>query len=113
VLNGRKKGENQRDISLTLKKSGVKKSYGIGLKRQTVIISMREENELNLRNQTEFRNPFTRLQLFANSFFPFTIKSWNKLSPQLRNAPTLNRFKQANKNHTIKPPNFTLLDVEY
>ena len=113
MLNGWKKGKNQRDISLTLKKSGVKKSYGIGLKRQTVIISMREENELNLRNQTEFRNPFTRLQLFANSFFPFTIKSWNKLSPQLRNAPTLNRFKQANKNHTIKPPNFTLLDVEY
>ena len=67
---------------------------------------MREENELNLRNQTEFRNPFTRLQLFANSFFPSTIKSWNKLSPQLRNAPTLNRFKQANKNHTIKPPKF-------
>jgi hypothetical protein len=29
-------GENQRDISLTLKKSGAKKSYGIGLKRQTV-----------------------------------------------------------------------------
>jgi predicted ferric reductase len=28
---------------------------------------IREENELNLRNQTEFRNPFTRLQLFANS----------------------------------------------
>ena len=67
---------------------------------------IREENELNLCNQTEFRNPFTRLQLFANSFFPSTIKSWNKLSPQLRNAPTLNRFKQANKNHTIKPPKF-------
>jgi hypothetical protein len=45
---------------------------------------IREDNELNLRNQTEFRNPFTRLQLFASSFFPSTIKSWNKLSPQLR-----------------------------
>jgi hypothetical protein len=67
---------------------------------------IREENELNLRNQTEFRNPFTRLQLFANSFFLFTIKSWNQLSPQLRNAPTLNRFKQANTNYTIKPPKF-------
>jgi hypothetical protein len=67
----------------------------------------REENELNLRNQTEFRNPLTaRLQLFKNSFFPSSIKSWNKLSPQLRNAPTLNRFKQATKNQTIKPPKF-------
>ena len=42
---------------------------------------IREENELNMRNQTEFRNPFTRLQLFANFFFPSTIKSWNKLCP--------------------------------
>jgi hypothetical protein len=39
VLNGRKEGKNQRDISLTFKKSGAKKSYGIGLKRQTVNIS--------------------------------------------------------------------------
>lgn len=30
----------------------------------------------------------------------------NKLSPQLRNAPTLNRFKQATKNQTIKPLKF-------
>jgi hypothetical protein len=36
------------------------------------------------KKQTEFRNPLTRLQLFANSFFPSSIKSWNKLSPQLR-----------------------------
>ena len=62
---------------------------------------IREENELNLRNQTEFRNPLTRLQLFANSFFP---SSWNNLSPQLRNAPTLNKFKQAIKKQTIIPP---------
>ena len=74
---------------------------------------IREENELNLHNQTEFRNPLTRLQLFTNSFFPSSIKSWNKLSPQLRNAPTLNRFKQATKNLTIKPPNCIMLDVEF
>ena len=35
---------------------------------------------------------------------PFEVMLGN-LS-QLRNAPTLNRFKQANKNHTIKPPKF-------
>jgi hypothetical protein len=48
----------------------------------------------------------TRLQLFEISFFPPTIKSWNTLSPQLRNAPTLNRFKQATKYSTIKAPKF-------
>ena len=72
----------------------------------TLLPFTREENELNLRNQTEFRNLLTRLQLFANSFFPSSIKSWNKLSPQLRNASTLNRFKQATKNQTIKLPKF-------
>ena len=71
-----------------------------------LLLFIREENELNLRSQTEFRNPFTRLQLFAHFFIPSTTKSWNKLSPQLRNAPTLNRFKQATKNQTIKPPTF-------
>jgi hypothetical protein len=40
VLNERKEGKNQRDISLTFKKSGTKKSYGIGIRRQTIIISM-------------------------------------------------------------------------
>ena len=40
VLNERKEGKNQRDISLIFKKSGTKKSYGIGIRRQTIIISM-------------------------------------------------------------------------
>jgi hypothetical protein len=37
---------------------------------------------------------------------PSSIKLWNKLCPQLRNASTLNRFKPATKNQTIKPPKF-------
>jgi hypothetical protein len=32
---------------------------------------IREENELNLRNQTEFRNPFTRLTIICKLLFPF------------------------------------------
>ena len=46
------------------------------------------------------------LWIIRKLLFPSSIKSWNKLSPQLRNAPTLNRFKQATKNQTIKPPKF-------
>jgi hypothetical protein len=61
---------------------------------------IRDENKLNLRNQSKFRNPLTILQLFTNSLFR-SIKSWNKLSSQIRNAPTLNRFKQAIKNQRI------------
>ena len=40
---------------------------------------IRDENEINVRNQFKFRNPLTILQLFTNSLFP-SIKSWNKLS---------------------------------
>jgi hypothetical protein len=29
----------------------------------------RKENAYNLRNQTDYSNPFTRLQLYRNSFF--------------------------------------------
>jgi hypothetical protein len=32
----------------------------------------RNENACNLRNQIDYSNPFTRLQLYRNSFFPFT-----------------------------------------
>ena len=65
----------------------------------TLVSFLREEYELNLRNQTEFRNSQIRFSLLL-------LNHGNKLSPQLRNAPTLNRFKQATKNQTIKPLKF-------
>jgi hypothetical protein len=46
------------------------------------------ENAYNLRNQTDYSNPFTRLQLYRNSFFPSSIKLWNNLTPEIRSAPT-------------------------
>jgi len=54
---------------------------------------IREVNELNLHTQTE---------------------SWNKLSPKLRNAPTVNRFQQATKKQGITPlPPNIMLGVEF
>jgi hypothetical protein len=35
----------------------------------------RNENACNLRNQTDYSNPFTRLQLYRNSFFPSSINN--------------------------------------
>ena len=52
MLNGRRKGKNQRDISLTLKKNGARKNYGIGLNRQTVIITYDIDSIMN--EQVEF-----------------------------------------------------------
>jgi hypothetical protein len=49
----------------------------------------RNENAYNLRNQTDYSNPFTRLQLYRNLFFPSSIKLWNNLTPEIRSAPTV------------------------
>ena len=55
----------------------------------------RNENAYNLRNQTDYSNPFTRLQLYRNSFFPSSIKFWNNLTPEIRSAPTVSSFKKS------------------
>ena len=53
----------------------------------------RNENAYNLRNQTDYSNSFTRLQLHRNSFFPSSIKLWNDLTPDIRSAPTVSSLK--------------------
>jgi hypothetical protein len=49
----------------------------------------RNENAYNLRNHTDYSNPFTRLQFYRNYFFPSSIKLWNNLTPEIRSAPTV------------------------
>jgi hypothetical protein len=55
----------------------------------------RNENVYNLLNQTDYSNPFTRLQLYRNSFFPSSIKFWNNLTPEIRSAPRISSFKKS------------------
>ena len=40
-----------------------------------------------------FAETFSHSAYFSNSFFPFCIKAWNKLSPGLRNAVSVSEFK--------------------
>jgi hypothetical protein len=51
-------------------------------------------HDLIVEGKKECANNFNLVNGFLNSV-------WLR-----KNAPTLNRFKQANKNHTIKPPKF-------
>ena len=53
------------------------------------------QQSYNLRNQTDYSNPFNRLQLYRNSFFPSSIKLWNNLTPEIRSAPTVSNFKKS------------------
>ena len=48
----------------------------------------------NLRKKSNIRVPFTRLELFKQSFFPYSIKLWNKLNIKQRSSSTLSEFKK-------------------
>ena len=51
--------------------------------------SKREAAKHNLRSYR------TKHDYFENSFFPYCVREWNKLSPEIRCLPTIARFKKA------------------
>ena len=51
----------------------------------------------NLRNNTNIKVPYTRLETFKRSFFPYSIRLWNSLSKKTRASSCLSDFKQALK----------------
>ena len=64
-----------------------------------------------LRNASNIRPPLARTQLYYKSFLPSTIRLWNDLSPETRDALTFTSFKyQLNKNIQKPPRYFTVGD---
>ena len=49
----------------------------------------------NLRNNKNIKVPFTRLETFKRSFFPYSIRLWNSLSKKTRASSSLSEFKQS------------------
>ncbi len=47
----------------------------------------------SLRNADDLQTIRTRTALYYNSFLPSTIREWNSLPVEVRNAPSLNCFK--------------------
>ena len=47
----------------------------------------------NLRNNNNISVPYTRLETYKRSFFPFSIRLWNSLSKEIRGATSLTEFK--------------------
>ena len=53
----------------------------------------------NLRDSSNLRQPFSRTELYYKSFLPSSIRLWNDLSSEIREAPSFTSFKyQINKN---------------
>ena len=45
-------------------------------------------------NTHRYLQPFTRIEAYKHSFFPSTIKSWNKCTQQLVSKQSLNSFRR-------------------
>ncbi len=50
--------------------------------------------QYNLRHPTFLRTGTSHTLRFSKTFFPFCIKAWNDLHPDIRNAPTISSFKK-------------------
>jgi hypothetical protein len=67
------------------------------------------QQSYNLRNQTDYRNPFNRLQLYRNSFFP---SGWQKTTYKFKKVVCeeilrrVRRYSSANKDIPFKTPLF-------
>ena len=61
----------------------------------------------NLRNSNDTQTIASRTTLFYNSFLPSSIRDWNRLNPDIRNAGTLDAFKlKLNQNVPVIPKHY-------
>jgi hypothetical protein len=58
---------------------------------------VKDRQNYRLRNNQDITTPATSTTLFQKSFYPSTINKWNDLSPQQRNAPSVEAFKDSLK----------------
>lgn len=62
-----------------------------------------------LRNNNNFAIPVSRTAVFTNSFLPSTLRDWNALSQDVRNASSLSLFKtrvNSGSTEVSKPPSY-------
>ncbi len=54
-----------------------------------------ERSNYPLRNSNDFPIPRSRTRIFSNSFLPSTLRAWNNLDTNAKNASSLSTFKSA------------------
>ena len=50
-------------------------------------------HHFNLRNQDRIPEIYCRTEVFRNSFFPFTIREWNRLAEDTKHAISFKSFR--------------------
>ena len=65
------------------------------------------------QNSNNIKPIFCRSEYFANSFFPYSIKEWNKLSLEMRNSESYSIFKKSLLKFIRTIPNsvFSVADI--
>ena len=59
-----------------------------------------------LRNAGNIQNYRVHTSLFSNSFFPSTVRAWNDLPNDIKNAPSVGSFKYKINKNLRSPPKF-------
>ena len=72
--------------------------------RDTVPPLVQDTAPYRLRNADHIQNFHANTNLFYNSFFPSTIRDWNSLSDEVKQAPSLASFKFRLNRDIQKPP---------
>jgi hypothetical protein len=58
----------------------------------------------NLRNRNDIDIPPSRINAHKYSFLPSTVQDWNNLDKKVKEAPSINAFKNALVKYREKPP---------
>ena len=52
------------------------------------------EVSYNLRRNSNYENYAIRTESFSQSYFPYCVREWNQLDPQIKSQPTVSLFKK-------------------
>ena len=68
--------------------------------------TVQETTRYSLRNSDHIQNYRTNTNLFLDSYFPSTIRAWNNLPTEIKNATSLSIFKSLLNRNMPRPPKY-------
>ena len=68
--------------------------------------TVQETTRYSLRNSDHIQNYRTNTNLFLDSYFPSTIRAWNNLPTEIKNATSLSIFKSLLNRNMQRPPKY-------
>ena len=76
--------------------------------QEFVLPLVQDGNPYRLRNSSDIRTIYTNTNLFYNSFYPTTIREWNNLAQEIKDASSVASFKYQFDRETrnCAPPKF-------